>query len=144
MSSERKPARTSLRASARRSDIASFIVMDVMREAAALEAQGRSIVHMEVGQPGTPAPEAARQAARAALDTETLGYTTALGGSRKATASATTSTSTPAASSSAPARRPRSSSPSSRCSIPARRSPCRHPDTRATATSCPRSAAALH
>jgi aspartate/methionine/tyrosine aminotransferase len=79
MSSERKPARTSLRASARRSDIASFIVMDVMREAAALEAQGRSIVHMEVGQPGTPAPEAARQAARAALDTETLGYTTALG-----------------------------------------------------------------
>jgi aspartate/methionine/tyrosine aminotransferase len=34
---------------------------------------------MEVGQPGTPAPEAARAAARAALDREPLGYTLALG-----------------------------------------------------------------
>ena len=64
---------------ARRSDVASFIVMDVMRAAAALEAQGRSIIHMEVGQPGTPAPEAALAAVRSALDRETLGYTAALG-----------------------------------------------------------------
>jgi aspartate/methionine/tyrosine aminotransferase len=62
-----------------RSDIASFIVMDVMRAALAAEQAGRSIVHMEVGQPGTPAPAAAREAAKRALDTETLGYTMALG-----------------------------------------------------------------
>lgn len=64
---------------AARSDIASFIVMDVMRAAAALEAGGRSVIHMEVGQPGTPAPEAALAAARAALGGGTLGYTAALG-----------------------------------------------------------------
>jgi len=62
-----------------RSAIPSFIVMDVMRAAAAAERAGRSIVHMEVGQPGTPAPKAAREAAKRALDNETLGYTMALG-----------------------------------------------------------------
>jgi len=62
-----------------RSAIASFIVMDVMRAALAAEQAGRSIVHMEVGQPGTPAPRAAREAARHALESETLGYTMALG-----------------------------------------------------------------
>lgn len=67
------------RAPAARSDIESFIVMDVMRAAADLEARGRSVIHMEVGQPGTPAPEAALAAVRAALDAETLGYTAALG-----------------------------------------------------------------
>lgn len=67
------------RVPAARSDIASFIVMDVMRAAAELEARGRSVIHMEVGQPGTPAPASALAAARSALDTETLGYTAALG-----------------------------------------------------------------
>lgn len=64
---------------ARRSEIDSFVVMDVMRAAAGLEAQGRSIIHMEVGQPSTPAPYAAREAAKRAIDNETLGYTQALG-----------------------------------------------------------------
>lgn len=62
-----------------RSDISSFIVMDVMRAAQAAEKAGRTIVHMEVGQPGTAAPRAAREAAKRALDSETLGYTMALG-----------------------------------------------------------------
>jgi aspartate/methionine/tyrosine aminotransferase len=62
-----------------RSAIPSFIVMDVMRAALAAEVDGRSIMHMEVGQPGTPAPKAAREAAMRALATETLGYTMALG-----------------------------------------------------------------
>jgi aspartate/methionine/tyrosine aminotransferase len=62
-----------------RSRIPSFIVMDVMRAALAAEAAGRSIIHMEVGQPGTPAPKAAREAAMRALQSETLGYTMALG-----------------------------------------------------------------
>ena len=64
---------------ARRSSIDPFIVMDVMREANAHEAEGRDIIHMEVGQPGTPAPRAARERARQALETERLGYTDALG-----------------------------------------------------------------
>ncbi len=62
-----------------RSAIPSFIVMDVMRAALAAENAGRSVMHMEVGQPGTPAPKAARMAAARALEAETLGYTMALG-----------------------------------------------------------------
>jgi aspartate/methionine/tyrosine aminotransferase len=50
-----------------------------MRAALAAEVAGRSIMHMEVGQPGTAAPRAARQAAARALEAETLGYTMALG-----------------------------------------------------------------
>jgi aspartate/methionine/tyrosine aminotransferase len=62
-----------------RSRIQSFMVMDVMRAASAQEAAGRSVIHMEVGQPGTPAPRAARLAAMRALESDTLGYTMALG-----------------------------------------------------------------
>lgn len=62
-----------------RSRIQSFMVMDVMRAARAEEVAGRSIVHMEVGQPGTAAPLAARRAAVDALQRDTLGYTVALG-----------------------------------------------------------------
>ena len=62
----------------RRSDVPSFIVMDVMAAAARLEAEGRHIVHMEVGQPFQPAPETALAAARAAL-TGRIAYTEALG-----------------------------------------------------------------
>jgi hypothetical protein len=49
---------------ARRSSIDPFIVMDVMSEANAHEAEGRDIIHMEVGQPGTPTPRAARERAK--------------------------------------------------------------------------------
>ena len=62
-----------------RSDVAPFIVMDVMERARALEAQGRSVIHMEVGQPGTPAPSGARAALAAAMEAGSLGYTVALG-----------------------------------------------------------------
>ncbi|MEY3532663.1 MAG: hypothetical protein RI979_687, partial [Pseudomonadota bacterium] len=62
----------------RRGQVDPFIVMDVMEEARALEAAGRHIIHMEVGQPGTPAPLAARAAVAAALE-QPLGYTVALG-----------------------------------------------------------------
>jgi aspartate/methionine/tyrosine aminotransferase len=65
-----------------RGNIPSFIVMDVMRAAQSQEASGRSIIHMEVGQPGTPAPKAARLAAMRALEGSTLGYTVALGEER--------------------------------------------------------------
>ncbi len=63
----------------RRSDVAPFIAMDVLAEAARLEAQGRKIIHMEVGQPSVPAPKAALDMARKALDHGRLGYTEALG-----------------------------------------------------------------
>jgi aspartate/methionine/tyrosine aminotransferase len=53
--------------------------MDVMEAAAACEREGRDVIHMEVGQPSTPAPRAARDAVRRVLDADTLGYTAALG-----------------------------------------------------------------
>ncbi|MFZ7090610.1 pyridoxal phosphate-dependent aminotransferase [Primorskyibacter sp. 2E233] len=56
-----------------------FIVMDVMEAARQAEAAGRHIIHMEVGQPGTPAPAAARDALARAMQDEALGYTVALG-----------------------------------------------------------------
>lgn len=78
-----------------------FIVMDVMEAARAAEAAGRHIIHMEVGQPSTPAPAAARAALARALEEDALGYTVALGlpalrqGSRGITPSGTASISTP-------------------------------------------------
>jgi aspartate/methionine/tyrosine aminotransferase len=64
---------------AKRSAIDPFIVMDVMGEANAREKSGADIIHMEVGQPGTPAPRAARERATEALARGRLGYTEALG-----------------------------------------------------------------
>ncbi len=65
--------------SSRRGDVDPFIVMDVMEEARRLEAAGRSIIHMEVGQPGTPAPALARAGLAQAMEAGPLGYTVALG-----------------------------------------------------------------
>ena len=62
-----------------RGSVDPFIVMDVMEEARSLEEAGRSIVHMEVGQPGTPAPEGARRAVAEAMGQGALGYTVSLG-----------------------------------------------------------------
>uniref|UniRef100_UPI003BA8D6E2 pyridoxal phosphate-dependent aminotransferase n=1 Tax=Stappia sp. TaxID=1870903 RepID=UPI003BA8D6E2 len=62
-----------------RSDVEPFRAMDVLARANALEAQGRSILHMEVGQPGAGAPRAVLAAAQAALDGGRLGYTEARG-----------------------------------------------------------------
>lgn len=59
--------------------VAPFLAMDVLAAAAAKERQGHGVVHMEVGQPSAPAPRAAREAARAALDHGRIGYTEALG-----------------------------------------------------------------
>ena len=65
---------------AKRALVPPFIVMDVMREAAALEAAGRSIIHLEVGQPSTGIPEAAaKQVARIVGGDDPLGYTLASG-----------------------------------------------------------------
>ncbi len=62
-----------------RSQVDPFIVMDVMEAARSAEATGRHIIHMEVGQPGTPAPLGARDAVTAAMAEDAMGYTVALG-----------------------------------------------------------------
>lgn len=62
-----------------RGDVDPFIVMDVMEAARQAEDAGRSVVHMEVGQPGTAAPEGAREALAATMQTDPLGYSVALG-----------------------------------------------------------------
>lgn len=64
---------------ARRARVAPFVVMDVLRAANAREAAGETVLHLEVGQPSTPAPRAVREAAQAALGADRLGYTDALG-----------------------------------------------------------------
>ncbi|MDD9877664.1 MAG: aminotransferase class I/II-fold pyridoxal phosphate-dependent enzyme [Magnetovibrio sp.] len=56
-----------------------FIVMDVMREANALEAAGEGVLHLEVGQPGTGAPAGALAAVAAAVGEQRMGYTDAFG-----------------------------------------------------------------
>jgi len=63
----------------RRGAIPPFIVMDVMRAANERAVGGDSVLHLEVGQPGTPAPGGVLAAARDALTRERLGYTDALG-----------------------------------------------------------------
>ena len=63
----------------RRGEVDPFIVMDVMEAARRAEETGRHIIHMEVGQPGTPAPKAARAALRDAMDENPMGYTVSLG-----------------------------------------------------------------
>jgi aspartate/methionine/tyrosine aminotransferase len=63
----------------RRSDVDPFIVMDVMEAARAAEERGEDIVHMEVGQPGTGAPAAARRRLTLEMEAGPLGYTVALG-----------------------------------------------------------------
>ena len=53
--------------------------MDVMDAARRAEDAGRSIIHMEVGQPGTGAPKGATAALAGVLGDNPLGYTVALG-----------------------------------------------------------------
>jgi aspartate/methionine/tyrosine aminotransferase len=63
----------------RRGLVPPFIAMDVLRAANAREAAGERVIHLEVGQPGTPAPEPVRAAARQALANSRIGYTDAEG-----------------------------------------------------------------
>ncbi len=62
-----------------RGQVPPFIVMDVMRSANKLEELGEDVIHLEVGQPSTPAPLRVIEAAQEALNKEVLGYTDSLG-----------------------------------------------------------------
>ena len=63
----------------RRGLVPPFIAMDVLRAANERQAAGSEIIHLEVGQPGSPAPDPVLEAARQALAGEPIGYTDALG-----------------------------------------------------------------
>ncbi len=56
------------------SEIEPFYAIEINRLAHALKAEGRSIIHMEYGQPSTGAPKAAIEAAHRVLDSEPGGY----------------------------------------------------------------------
>jgi aspartate/methionine/tyrosine aminotransferase len=60
-------------------DIEPFHVMELMAKAKALEAQGRDIVHMEVGEPDFPTPQPIVEAAQRFIATGNVHYTHALG-----------------------------------------------------------------
>jgi len=53
--------------------------MEVMEAAAQKEKTGNKVLHLEVGQPSTPAPQMSIDAATSALTTDLLGYTGAAG-----------------------------------------------------------------
>jgi aspartate/methionine/tyrosine aminotransferase len=63
----------------RRGIVPPFIAMDVLRAANERAALGGEVIHLEVGQPGAPAPMRVREAARQALAGEPIGYTDSLG-----------------------------------------------------------------
>ena len=62
-----------------RGTIPPFIVMDVRREANAVEAAGENVLHLEVGQPGTGAPGGVVKRVRELVGNHLLGYTDAFG-----------------------------------------------------------------
>jgi aspartate/methionine/tyrosine aminotransferase len=68
-----------MRIAARMADIAPFHVMELMAQAKALEARGRSIVHLEVGEPDFPTPAPIVEAAQRFIATGHVHYTHALG-----------------------------------------------------------------
>src|SRR5262250_3173229 len=70
---------SALRTARRMNDIAPFHVMEVQTAARALEAAGRNVVHMEIGEPDFPTPEPVIAAAREAIASGDIYYTSALG-----------------------------------------------------------------
>jgi aspartate/methionine/tyrosine aminotransferase len=63
----------------RRAAVAPFMAMEVLREARRLEREGRHIVHMELGEPGSPTPRRLLEAAQRALAAGAPGYGEAAG-----------------------------------------------------------------
>lgn len=64
---------------ARTADIRPFYVMELLARARALEAAGRDIVHMEIGEPDFPTPGPVLAAAQAAIAQGDVHYTPATG-----------------------------------------------------------------
>ncbi|MDQ5918317.1 MAG: hypothetical protein QG660_1429 [Pseudomonadota bacterium] len=68
-----------MRAASRLADIAPFHVMELLTRAKALEAAGKDIIHMEVGEPDFPTPAPIVAAAQQAIAEGRTFYTPALG-----------------------------------------------------------------
>ena len=74
-----RPRARGLKAS-QRSQLPAFLALDVLRSASELQAAGNDIVHLEIGQPSTCAPQQVNQALVDSLSTtSTHGYTLAFG-----------------------------------------------------------------
>jgi aspartate/methionine/tyrosine aminotransferase len=69
----------SLRSAARMAHIEPFEVMEIQTLARQLEAQGRDVIHLEIGEPDFRTPQPVVEAAKRALDAEPMFYTSALG-----------------------------------------------------------------
>ena len=65
--------------SSRAQDIQPFHVMELLRRARELEAEGRDIIHMEVGEPDFPTPQPIIDAATRFLAAGNVPYTSAMG-----------------------------------------------------------------
>jgi len=63
----------------RMADIEPFHVMDLLARARALEAQGKDIVHMEIGEPDFVTPDPVLEAAKQAIEAGQTHYTPAVG-----------------------------------------------------------------
>ncbi len=70
---------TDTKIAARMERIVPFYVMDLLAKAKELEANGRSIVHMEVGEPDFVTPQPVVDGGKKALDDGRTGYTAATG-----------------------------------------------------------------
>ena len=60
-------------------DISPFHVMDILARCKQMEAQGRDVIHMEIGEPDFPTPQTIAQAGIAAIKNQHTQYTSALG-----------------------------------------------------------------
>jgi len=65
--------------SSKRGQVPPFVVMDVMKSASDLEQQGKTIMHLEVGQPSTGIPQSIAEPLKHLIGRESLGYTVAQG-----------------------------------------------------------------
>jgi aspartate/methionine/tyrosine aminotransferase len=68
-----------LHVASRMASIAPFEVMEIQTLARSLEAQGRDVIHLEIGEPDFRTPAPVVDAARRALDAQPMFYTSALG-----------------------------------------------------------------
>src|SRR5512139_2807417 len=68
-----------LHLAARMANIAPFEVMEIQTLARRLEAQGRDVIHLEIGEPDFATPAPVVEAARRALEAQPMFYTSALG-----------------------------------------------------------------
>ena len=68
-----------LRVAARMAHIEPFEVMEIQTLAREVEAQGHDVIHLEIGEPDFRTPQPVVDAAKRALDTQPMFYTSALG-----------------------------------------------------------------